>query len=499
MNAPVIIVGGGPVGLSLALGLARYGVASTIIERDAQPHAESRAAVIWPRTIEIFRDWNVFDALRTHARCERVFCVWNAATDKPAISAHFESIADVFDDPCFLMIPQSETERVLREAVQASPLCTLIAPATVTGLRQDSQFVDVFYSDASGEHTLRGTYAVGCDGARGIVRSLLGLTLEGITYDSRAVLSDERIAFPNAHDATARARFDMPGILVAFHLGDDLWRVIGSVAKETPDEDALSEPAARTRITELFGEVEHQTLWRSIFKIHRRHAQRFLIGRVALAGDSAHLNSPAGGQGMNAGIQDAANLAWKLAAALHAPQAAQELLDSYDIERREMVTDTVERYTNRLTRIGLGLSWRIRSFALRGANRATKGRGLQRKLSRSLGMLSGRYTQSPIVDARHPLAGRRVDDVALSDGTRINQRRNGDAALISVGGGACGLAAIELPEPLKRWHVKLPCALIVRPDGCVAAVVEHPTREKIEAAWQKAFCGALPLPAEVVA
>jgi hypothetical protein len=113
-------------------------------------------------------------------------------------------------------------------------------------------------------------------------------------------------------------------------------------------------------------------------------------------------------------------------------------------------------------------------------------------------MLSGRYTQSPIVDAKHPLAGRRVDDLRLNDGERINFKRHGEAMLIVVGTFALDLPHVKVPVPPKRWHVKPPVVLIVRPDGCVAAVVEKPTVEKIESAWNRAFCNAIPLPQEVI-
>jgi hypothetical protein len=109
-------------------------------------------------------------------------------------------------------------------------------------------------------------------------------------------------------------------------------------------------------------------------------------------------------------------------------------------------------------------------------------------------MLSGRYGNSPIIDTRHPLAGRRIDDLRLADGSRINAHREGQAILIVAGDFALDLPHVRILTPPKRWHVKPPVVLIVRPDGCVAAVIERPTRERIEAAWQRAFCGALTLP-----
>ncbi len=493
-DAPVIIVGGGPVGLSLALGLARYGVRSTVLERAFEPARESRAAVIWPRTQDILRDWNAFDALRAAGSFVTAFRALNACNEATLLSIDFAALDDVLDDPGALLLPQSDTERILRALVTEQPLCELRLGAEVTGLRQEARFVDVAFTQDGRDMTLRAPYVVGCDGAHGIVRNTLGLSLEGMTYKSRIVLSDAVLDRDFDEDARVRVCIDQPGVCAAIRFAPRTWRVIASV-DETVDADiALSEEAQNARIHRVFGEASSQTLWTSLFKIHRRHAQRFVVGRVALAGDAAHLNSPAGGQGMNAGIQDAANLAWKLAWTLRSGDRATTLLESYDVERREMVTDTIERATDRLTRIALGFSPRTKRFAARTMWRAVRGRGMQRKLGRALGMLSGRYTRSPIVDSRHPLAGRRIDDLRLPDGPRIHQQRDGEAAIVVAGDFACSLPHIRVPSPPKRWHVKLPAVLIVRPDGCVASVVEKPTLAKVEAAWAHAFCGTIPLP-----
>jgi 2-polyprenyl-6-methoxyphenol hydroxylase-like FAD-dependent oxidoreductase len=494
VDTQVIIVGGGPVGLSLALGLARHGVRSVVLERNTAPVRESRAAVIWPRTQEIFRDYGVLEPLRSAGRFVRRIRGVNARTGLTLLDVNWAAIDDVFDDPGALLLPQSETERILRSLVARNERCDLRTGATVRSLAQDDAGVDVTFETESGMQRLRAPYAAGCDGAHGIVRSALGLTLAGITYDTRVVLSDEVLNGPVDDSVSFRARMDLPGLRGAIRFSDRMWRVLASIPKNLPDEDALSPIAHQQRLHEIFGDVETTTVWSSIFKIHRRHAQRFLVARVALAGDAAHLNSPAGGQGMNAGIQDTANLAWKISAALRNDACASALLESYDRERREMVTDTVERFTDRLTRIGIGLPTRVRQFAVRSFSRATRARGMQRKICRGVGMLSGRYANSPIIDSRHPLAGRRIDDLRLPDGTRINQRRAGDAAIVVTGDFALDLPHVHVPVPPARWHVKPPVALIVRPDGCVAAVVEKPTRERIESAWQKAFCGALPLP-----
>jgi 2-polyprenyl-6-methoxyphenol hydroxylase-like FAD-dependent oxidoreductase len=496
VDAQVIIVGAGPVGLSLALGLARYGTRSVVLERRTESSDFSRAINVWPRTLEIYRDWGVYAPLREAGTFVVRFRARNAHTEKDLVCVDFSYLDDVVHDPGVLILPQSTTERILRELVEANPLCELRTGVEVTGLEQTASHVDVQCRSGDMETTLRASYVVGCDGAHGSVRKALGLSLEGITYDSRVVLSDEILDTEPSGDALVRVYLEEPGLKVAIRFAPQTWRVIATVPKNVPDEEGLSESAHAARLQELFGNCgRSSTTWRSLFNIHRRHVQHFVIGRVALAGDAAHLNSPAGGQGMNAGIQDAANLAWKLAAALGGRGDGTTLFESYDAERREMITDTIERVTDRLTRIAIGFPPSAKQLALRLFSRALRGRGMQRKAGRGLGMLSGRYTKSPVIDSRHPLAGRRIDDLLLRDGTRINQKRHGDAMLVRVGGDDdFGYLMACIATPPKRWHVKPPVVLIVRPDGCVAAVVEKPTRKRIETAWNVAFCGTLPLP-----
>ena len=484
------------MGLSLALGLARYGVRSTILERSPEPCEFSRAIVLWARTLEIFRDWGAYAPLREAGTFVVRFSARNAHTGKDLVTVDFTNVDDVLHDPGALMISQNRTETVLRELVAANALCDLRTGVEVSRLTQHEGGVEVRGADASGERTWHATYVVGCDGAHGVVRGALGLSLAGITYDSRVVLSDDTFDADVDDEALVRVYLEEPGLKAAIRFAPQTWRTIATVPKTTADEDALSDGAHDERMRELFGEAAPAaSSWRSLFQIHRRHAQRFVVGRVALAGDAAHVNSPAGGQGLNAGIHDAANLAWKIAAALGGRGDGAALFESYDVERREMITDTVERVTDRLTRIAVGFPPRAKQLALRLFSRALKGRGMQRKACRALGMLSGRYTKSPIVDSRHPLAGRRIDDLLLRDGTRINEKRHGDALLVRAGGDDdFGLLMACVAIPPKRWHVKPPVVLIVRPDGCVAKVIEKPTRENIETAWTAAFCGTLPLP-----
>lgn len=495
VDVPVIIVGAGPVGLSLALGLAHHDVPSVVLERREQPSTESRALIVWPRTAEVLRDWGAWDALRAAGSFRRSVSPVNARDGASLLTLDFSSVDDVLDDAGALVIPQYETERVLRERVAMQPLCDLRTNCDVTGVAQDAQGVDITYTDAIGSTVqLRSGFAVGADGAHGFVRGSLGLNLAGTTYRARVILSDEVFDIPPSL-SSPRIVIDRPGLLVGIEYAPGHWRIIASIPAEIKDEVAQSDEAHAQRLRLVFGQTDGaHTIWRNLFRIHRRHVAHFAVSRIALAGDAAHLNSPAGGQGMNAGIQDAANLAWKLAYAIKGRGDAARLVESYDLERREMISDTVERYTDRLTRMGIGLPAFAKKMGLRFFSRSIRGRGMQRKMCRSMGMLSGRYTTSPLIACTHPLAGRRIPDLILANGQRINAMRKGKAALLLVGK-ACSqswiddFAAICITNPPKRWLIKKGAAIIVRPDGCVAAVIEKPTPELIRAGWARAFAG----------
>jgi len=490
VDAPVIIVGGGPTGLSLALGLAHHGVRSIVLERAAEAPERSRAFVLWPRTAEVLRDWNAWDALRAAGTFVPEIAVFDAATGQRSLGVDFRVLDETFNEPGALLLAQSRAETILRDLVRANPLCDLRSGWAATDICQDDDGATVSTLDADGKPVeLQTQYVAGCDGANGITREAMGVELEGVTYGMRVVVTDERVE-RTLGAPSFRACF-APILALGIEFEPGHWRVIAPVPKETSDDDACADLGHAARMRALFGDAatRAQTRWRGFFTIHRNHAQRFVKGRVALAGDAAHLNSPAGGQGLNVGIHDAANLAWKIAYALNGGDA-RKLLDSYDLERREMMTDSVENYANRLARYGqLTQSW----FKKRGLNllrRALRGIGMQRKAARGLGMLNGRYTKSPIIDARHPVAGRRVGDLRLPDGRRINEVRKGKAALLAIGNADVGEhEAIHIPALPKRWHVKSPAALVIRPDGCVASVIEKPTPEKITSAWAKAFAG----------
>ena len=329
-RAPVVIVGAGPVGMTLALELARFDVPSVVL--DSKPHLErvgSRSMVIARHTIETFLRLGCGEKVlakgvalasaRTYFRDVELFSV-----DFPEAAAG--------EIPRFLNLHQTYVEEYLYELVARSPLIDVRWESEVTGLAQDDEGVTLTLRDGE---TLRGPYAVGCDGPHSTVRKLARIAFAGRSFDDRFLIADVRaeLPFPNER----RFFFDPghnPGRQILIHpQPDSEWRIDWQVPSET-DADAERESGRLDeRIRAIIGETAYELAWLTAYRFHERVASRFRAGRVFLAGDAAHLFAPFGARGLNSGVEDARNLGWKLALVL-AGKASDALLDTYDDERR---------------------------------------------------------------------------------------------------------------------------------------------------------------------
>ena len=329
-SAPVLIVGAGPVGMTLALELARYEVPSILL--DAKPHLEregSRSMVIARHTIETF--------LRLGCG-ERVLAKGVALASARTYFGEVELFSIEFpearegDVPRFLNLQQTYVEEYLYELVRVSPLIESRWGSEVTGLEQDRDGVTLTLKDGS---TLRGPFAVGCDGAASDVRTLTEIEFNGRTFNDRFLIVDVRaeLPFPNER----RFFFDPPhnpGRQVLIHpQPDSEWRIDWQVRSETDPGAELASGRLDQRIRAIIGDTPYQLVWLTAYRFHERLARDFRVGRVFLAGDAAHLFSVFGARGMNSGIEDARNLGWKLAFVLSG-EAPDALLDSYEAERR---------------------------------------------------------------------------------------------------------------------------------------------------------------------
>jgi 2-polyprenyl-6-methoxyphenol hydroxylase-like FAD-dependent oxidoreductase len=444
-ESPVLIIGGGPAGLSLALGLARHGVRSTLFEAKSEPDPHSRALGILPRTLEIFRTWGIYQRFVSDGALRTKVDFWVVGETKPAAEVDLSVFARLSAVPGILILPQNRTEALLLEAVRATGLTETLPGHKAVNFEQDANGVSVQVTGPGGvAQTYRGQYLVGCDGAHSTVRKSLGWELQGKTYPTRVLLADIRIQDERDQLPWPRLAPVRGHVLASVRYQAEHWRIVSTLEQNETEQSALESSAINRRVDQLFGAGSYEHLWSKVFQIHCRTSPHFRRERVLLAGDAGHINSPAGGQGMNSGIQDAHNLAWKLARVL-AGADAETLLASYETERREAVIKNVDRYTDFLTRFGL-LAPGLVQKAIRGLVCVGPRLGIISQLAPKIGMLDTAYRHSPLVSGRGAWVGRRAPD----------------GVLIAPNGSSVRLLDLAGPHPvlllfddgrLPSWHV----------------------------------------------
>jgi 2-polyprenyl-6-methoxyphenol hydroxylase-like FAD-dependent oxidoreductase len=345
-NTDVLIVGAGPTGLVLALWLARLGVRLRIIDKTPQPGTTSRALAVQARTLEFYAQLGIANAVVEHGRWATAANLWTGG--RPAAHIEFGALgAGLSPFPYALIYPQDEHERFLTECLAAEGVAvernTALAGFQHADLAVRAQIIK---PDGTREFCRVG-YIAGCDGAHSMVRERLGIGFQGGTYEHMFYVADVE-ASGQTMNGELNIALDRNDFLVVFPLkGEKRARLIGMVRDE-PDRksDFTWNDVSKLVIERLRIDV-HRVNWFSSYRVHHRVAEHFRGGRAFLLGDAAHVHSPVGGQGMNTGIGDAVNLAWKLAAVLRGAQPS--LLETYETERigfaRRLVQTTDQAFT----------------------------------------------------------------------------------------------------------------------------------------------------------
>jgi 2-polyprenyl-6-methoxyphenol hydroxylase-like FAD-dependent oxidoreductase len=348
-SAPdVLIVGAGPTGLVLALWLTRLGVRVRIVDKTAEPGATSRALAVQARTLELYRQVGLADAVVDAGRKAVAVNLWVAGRQVGHV-AFGDMGQGLSPYPYALIYPQDEHELLLIDRLTA--LGVKVERRTeLVEFEDDAGRVVARLKHADGTHeTCEAAYLAGCDGAHSRVREGLGIGFRGGTYDHLFYVADVE-ARGAVMNGELHAALDTTDFLVVFPLKrDGHARLIGTVREEMePPHEQLSWGDVSKRVIEWIGIDVARVNWFSTYRVYHRVADRFRAGRAFLAGDAAHIHSPVGGQGMNTGIGDAVNLAWKLAAVAQG-QAHAALLDSYEPERlafaRRLVASTDRAFT----------------------------------------------------------------------------------------------------------------------------------------------------------
>jgi len=337
----VLIAGAGPTGLVLALFLTRQGVNVRIVDKTAGPGTSSRAVAVQARTLELYRQIGLAEHVVEAGHINPGISLWVKGQRRAHVSFG-DAGAGLTPYPFVLMYPQDRHERLL------------IAQLEDMGVQveRDTELLDFSPHEGHVELRLRGPggkeetceaqYLAGCDGAHSLVRHRLGASFEGGTYAQLFYVADVRVRGRQA-DGQIHISLDDADFLALFSYSDDgSARLIGTIRDErAAHPEALGFDDVRGRAIQGLGLQIDEVNWFSTYKVHHRLTAHFRHGRVFLLGDAAHIHSPAGGQGMNTGIGDAINLAWKLKAVLRG-EADDKLLDSYDSERLAFAHKLVE-------------------------------------------------------------------------------------------------------------------------------------------------------------
>ncbi|MFJ8230103.1 FAD-dependent monooxygenase [Streptomyces sp. NPDC094448] len=471
----VVVVGAGPTGLLLAGDLAAAGVRTVLVERRPPGLSNlTRAFGVHARTLELLDARGLADEL--------------VATGLPLTGFRpFRSLAVDLTElptryPFVLVTPQYEVERLLeRRAVEAG--AELRYGTELTGLRQSADGAVAVTADG-GELTAR--YLVGTDGARSTVRRTLGLPFPGGSVIRSMVLADVRLAEEPASLPAAGTTGDTIALVLPF--GDGWYRVMcWDRARQLPDTEPVGLDEIREVLTRTLGTDYglHDPRWLSRFHCDERQVPAYRDRRVFLAGDAAHIHSPAGGLGLNTGLQDAANLSWKLAAALRGAAADPEaLLDSYHAERHPVGREVI-RTSGLVLRLAMarGLPLRAVRAVLAGVLVA-----LPPVTRRAIAQVTGVGIAYPAPPGAHPSTGRRVPDLALAQGRLYELLRAGRFVLVTP----AYATPVEHPGVIHvHWQTRASgrpprdTELLIRPDGRIAWASRHPDGAGLRSALER--------------
>ena len=334
---PVIVVGAGPVGMVSALLLARHGVPTLVLESQRERTATGSRSICVQRDV-----LDILERVGLGATVADVGVTWLRGRtyfrEHQVLEITFPPVADSAFPP-WVNTPQSIVELLAEQRIAGEPLIDLRRGCEVVGVRQDDGGVTV----STVEDDVRGSHVVAADGPHSVVRRLLGLTFEGESFPDKFLIADIRADFGFSLPER-RFYFDPPwnpGRQVLLHpQPDGVYRIDWQVPEEFDLDAERANGGLDKRIRAVVGDVDYDIVWVSAYRFHQRQVPRMRVGRILLAGDSAHVMSPFGARGLNSGISDADNLAWKIALD-RAGEAGPVLLDSYDLERGAAATENI--------------------------------------------------------------------------------------------------------------------------------------------------------------
>jgi len=414
----VLIVGAGPVGLTLATECQRYGISFRIVDKNAVRSEKSKALGIWSGTIECMAAMGVVAEFQKRSMPVHGIMIHDTGKFLNRICLH-EGIESAYPVP--MLLPQCSTEDILTAHLQRHGV-TIERPVELTGMKDNGSGVEVELTQADGKkEVVKAKYLAGCDGAHSFARHHLPVTFEGVVENVSFILVDAKVEgeLPEDH---LYINWGPIGVTMFFPVKKGVFRLF-AVRKDTSDhsEPTIEEFNQYLHTNGLTQFRLYDPEWLGYFGVHERYASRARVGRVFLLGDAAHVHSPAGGQGMNTGMQDAFNLGWKLALLAKGKGDAEAIAESFHAERHPVAKALIEN-TKKLLHFGTAHGPVVRMVKDLAVKYLFQLSFVPQKLSGELSELHICYPQSPLVDAADTwpnshgfTPGSKPRDVALQD------------------------------------------------------------------------------------
>ncbi len=355
-HTKVLIVGAGPSGLMMAAQLLRYGIQPLIIDNKKGPTNHSNALAVQARSLEIYRQMGVKD--KVIANGKRTKGIAFNKDGKPVTSLSFSNVGDgqtAF--PYVLLYQQYKNERLLLDYLTTN-CCPVYWDTSLISLQQKAGYIEVVLKNNDSEYQLKCDWVVGADGAHSTVRKESQIPFNGDTYPNYFYLADVKLGATFPDNDHIQLYLDKNGFTGFFPMPEkDSYRIIGNLPSEFDDREGVTLDEILPFLSEIIKSDVHivENHWFTTYKLHHRMADKFRDNRCFLIGDSAHIHSPAGGQGMNTGLQDAYNLAWKLAGVING-HIKETILDSYAAERMP-IAKTLLATTDRAFNMIMSGNW----------------------------------------------------------------------------------------------------------------------------------------------
>jgi 3-(3-hydroxy-phenyl)propionate hydroxylase len=344
---PVLIAGGGPVGLLCAWLLGRRGLRVRLFDNNAEPQADPRAATTHPATLELLAEDGLASDMARVGLVAPIFQFWDRPSGDLVAQFDHALLKDDTRYPYVVQCEQFKTAKLILDRLRKLPNVEVLFGHEIVDVASSDRSVAVDVRGSGGVKSHTGSYLIGADGGRSIVRKQCGITFDGFTWPEQFIVLTTPYDFEAERGYCYRSYFADPGAWCnCFKVSADgppgLWRTVFPVGSEQSESDIMSDAGVQARIQSFFPSPRpYEIVHRNLYVTHQRVAETFRKGRVLLAGDAAHVNNPIGGMGLNGGIQDAANLADKLARVM-LEGAPGELLDLYSQQRRTIAVEFVQ-------------------------------------------------------------------------------------------------------------------------------------------------------------